>query len=428
MYTSGSTGPPKGVMITHRNIIAAISGAENFLLPYTPIPSEELYLAYLPLAHILELVVEISFFYFKVPIGYGSVKTLTDLSVRNCKGDLRELSPTMLAGVPQIWETIRKGVTAKVESAGFFARTLFDVSYSVKWWLMRNNLSFLAAPLDAIVFSKIREQVGGRLKFALSGGAAMPKSTQQFMNITTCATVVNGYGMTECSAIVSIQERRHVTNLGILGAPVTCLEARLEDIPDMGYFSTNPKPQGELWLRGPSVTKGYYKQEELTREAITPDGWLKTGDVAQWNENGTLELIDRKKNLVKLANGEYIAIEKLESSYKVSKFVQNICIHADSEKEYCVALVFPIEKQIHAIAQTLNLFPGRNVEAIDLHELCKIAAVKAAVLESLNQVGKSVGFKRAEFVGRVSLCGEEWTPVNGLLTPAMKLNRKVLFT
>ncbi|KAJ3017243.1 UNVERIFIED_CONTAM: long-chain fatty acid-CoA ligase [Siphonaria sp. JEL0065] len=427
MYTSGSTGPPKGVMILHGNLIASVAGANNFLKPMVSDARDEVYLAYLPLAHILEMVVEVTMLYLGLAMGYGSVKTLTDSSVRNCKGDIRELRPMILCGVPQVWESIRKAVIGKIDAASPLVQSMFSGAFNLKWWLMCNGMGALAGPLDAIVFNKIKDQVGGRLKYALSGGAPMPKSTQQFMNVAA-TILVNGYGMTECSAVISIQDPYMITKLGILGGPVTSLEVKLVDVPDMNYRSTNlPRPQGELWVRGPSVMKGYYKQPQQTKEALTDDGWLMTGDIAEWNEDGTLQIIDRKKNLVKLANGEYIAIEKLESTYKVSPYVQNICVHAESEQTFAVALVFPIEKEVHKLVKELNLVPADSstpVEQMDLQELCDLKPVREAVLKSLKDIAKSVGFKPAEVVGQLYLVGEEWTPQNGLLTAAMKLQRK----
>ncbi|KAI9331218.1 hypothetical protein BDR26DRAFT_824576 [Obelidium mucronatum] len=424
MYTSGTTGPPKGVMLTHGNVVATIAGASRFLDPY--LGDDEWYLSYLPLAHILEFAVEMTMLYRGVRLGYGSVKTLTDSSVRNCKGDIRELRPTVMCGVPAVWESIRKAVDSKIRAASSVSQAVFSGAFNLKWLLMRSGLEYLAGPLDAIVFNKIKDQVGGRLKFALSGGAPMPKSTQQFLNVTA-AKVINGYGMTECTAVVAVQEVTQSAILGITGAPVVSVEVKLVDVENTSYKSTNvPKPQGEIWVRGPSVMKGYYKQDQLTREALTDDGWLMTGDIAEWNDDGTLTIIDRKKNLVKLSNGEYIALEKLESNYKVSKFVQNICVHADSEQSYAIALIQPIEKEIRSVVAELDLYPNTDVEHLDLKELTDRKEVREAVLKSLKDVAKSIGLKPAEIVGQVFLSHEEWTPQNGLLTAAMKLQRKVI--
>ncbi|KAJ3396038.1 long-chain fatty acid-CoA ligase [Chytriomyces hyalinus] len=427
MYTSGSTGPPKGVMITHGNIVATVSGANNYVKPYVNAGgADESYLAFLPLAHILEFAVEMTFLYMGIQLGYGSVKTLTDASVRNCKGDIRELRPSVLAGVPAVWEGIRKAVEGKIRAASSVSRAVFQGAFNLKWMFMTYGMDFMAAPLDALVFNAIKQQVGGRLKFALSGGAPMPKSTQQFLNVTA-TKVVSGYGMTECTAVLAIQEVTQCATLGITGAPVTSVEVKLVDVENTTYKSTNlPKPQGEIWVRGPSVMKGYYKQPQLTKETITADGWLMTGDIAEMNEDGTLTIIDRKKNLVKLSNGEYIALEKLESNYKVSKFVQNICVHADSEQSYAIALIQPIDKEIRTVAEQLNLFPGTDVNSLDIGEITSRKEIRAAVLDSLKVIAKSIGLKPAEIVGQVFLTPEEWTPQNGLLTAAMKLQRKTI--
>ncbi|KAI8830790.1 hypothetical protein BJ741DRAFT_657838 [Chytriomyces cf. hyalinus JEL632] len=428
MYTSGSTGSPKGVMLTHANVVAAVAGAYELIgKPYMSLtPKEESYLAFLPLSHILEFGSEMHLLYVGVKIGYGSVKTLTDVSVRNCKGDLRELRPTFMAGVPAVWESIRKAVESKLRSASPISRGVFNAAFNLKWALMTYGLNFATAPLDAAIFHAVKEQVGGRMKCAISGGAPIPKSTQQFLNVAV-TTLVNGYGMTETTAGFMIQDPKHNTTLGIAGVPLVCSEVKLVDVENTSYKSTNlPKPQGEIWVRGPSVMKGYYKQPQLTRETMTEDGWLMTGDIAERNADGTFTIIDRKKNLVKLSNGEYIALEKLESNYKVSKFVQNICVHADSLQSYAIALIQPIEKEIRAVANDLKLYPNTDIDHIEYAELCDRVEVRAAVLESLKAVGKTVGFKGAEIVGQVYLCHDEWTPQNGMLTAAMKLQRKMI--
>ncbi|KAJ3029377.1 UNVERIFIED_CONTAM: long-chain fatty acid-CoA ligase [Siphonaria sp. JEL0065] len=427
MYTSGSTGPPKGVMLTHANVVASVSGSVTWLENYTDPINGELYLGYLPLAHILEFAAEMAHLFMGTRIGYGSVKTLTDASVRNCTGAIRELRPTLFAGVPAVWEGIRKAVNSKVEKSSPVAQAIFDAAYFLKSIVLDYSLpSFLNYPLDAIVFNKIKDQVGGRVKFSLSGGAPMPKSTQRFMNIVN-APLVSGYGMTECTAVLALQEVSDAAIVGMTGAPVTAVEVKLVDVENTNYKSTNvPKPQGEVWVRGPSVMKGYYKQEQLTRETITEEGWLMTGDIAEMNGDGTLSIIDRKKNLVKLSNGEYIALEKLESNYKVSKYVQNICVYADSEQSYAIAFIQPIEKEIRALAGSKNIHPGVDVDHLDYEALCARKDITSAVLSSLKDVAKSIGLKPAEVIGQVYLTPEEWTPQNEMLTAAMKLQRKVI--
>jgi long-chain acyl-CoA synthetase len=418
MYTSGSTGNPKGVMLTHANIVAAVAGVQHILTQH--MTTNETYLAYLPLAHILEFSVECSAIYLGISMGYGSVRTLTDASVRNCKGDLRELRPTVMAGVPAVWETIRKGVSTKLRDASPLVQNIFTWAVELKWLLIQYGLP--TRFLDSLVFSKIKDQTGGRLRLALSGGAPIPKSTQKFFNCAVC-TLVSGYGMTECCAVLAVQDPAQPGVLGMVGPPTACAEIKLVDVPDSSYKSTNvPRPQGEIWMRGPTVMKGYYKQPKTTAESLTEDGWLMTGDIGEWTSDGNLAVIDRKKNLVKLSNGEYIALEKLEAIYKTSPYVQNICVYGDSEQSFCLAIVQPVEKEIHHFVKSINLVPDSHAE--DFGALVRRPEVVRAVLESLRGVGKGAGLKPAEIVGGCFVASEEWTPINGFLTAAMKLKRK----
>ncbi len=185
MYTSGTTGQPKGVVIKHSNIIAAI-GAVNTLIGHHLMPGDT-FLAFLPLAHILEYVVELYFVFLGVCSGYGRVKTLTDHSVRNCKGDIKAFRPTVMIGVPAIWELIRKGILAQVNSSGAFRKSIFNVAMTVK----RANVPVVKTIVDTLVFSKIKQATGGRLRVAMSGGAALSRETQEFLSLAL-VTVIQG--------------------------------------------------------------------------------------------------------------------------------------------------------------------------------------------------------------------------------------------
>ena len=177
MYTSGTTGPPKGVVIKHSNLVGSV-GAVYHLLGHH-LGSDDTFLAYLPLAHILEYIVELSLFFVGMTIGYGRVKTLTDASVRNCLGDLREFKPSIMVGVPAVWETIRKGILSKVNSSGTIKKNVFQGALAVK----RANVPGLKQVVDAAVLSAVKQQTGGRLRLALSGGAALSKETQEFLSL-----------------------------------------------------------------------------------------------------------------------------------------------------------------------------------------------------------------------------------------------------
>ncbi|TFK19544.1 long-chain-fatty-acid-CoA-ligase [Coprinopsis marcescibilis] len=297
MYTSGSTGNPKGVVVTQSNLVAAV-GAIKALVGHHLSPDDS-FLAYLPLAHILEYIVELAMLFVGMPSGYGSVKTLTDASVRNCKGDILAFRPSIMIGVPAVWETIRKGILAKVHAGGAIKKAVFNGAVAAK----RRNLPVLAALADSVVLSGVRAATGGRLRLALSGGAAISRETQEFLT-TALVIVVQGYGMTETCGVAAILPPE-LMRYDSVGLPAPSIEIKLLDVADAGYFSTNEPPQGEIVLRGNSITKGYYKRPDLNEDPnVFKDGWLRTGDIGQWNPDGTLSIIDRLKNLVKLSGGE----------------------------------------------------------------------------------------------------------------------------
>lgn len=402
MYTSGSTGAPKGVILTHANLVASVGGVVELLGEF--LQATDTFLAYLPLAHILEFVVECALISVGVTMGYGSVKTLTSQSTRNCEGDLPTFKPSVMVGVPAVWETIRKSVQQKLAGAPAVARGMFSAGMTVK----RNKVPLLGGFFDAVVFKKVRAATGGRLRIALSGGAAISRETQEFLDLAL-VTLLQGYGMTESSAMCAIVTPDFHGAYGTVGVPVPSIEVKLKDVPDAGYFSTNNPPQGEVLIRGPAVTKGYFKRDETTKETIDSDGWLMTGDVGQWNADGTLSVIDRKKNLVKLSGGEYIAIERLESTYKSSGVVQNLCVHASSDAKQPMAVVFPREGDLQKLAGS-----SEGLEA-----LCQDKKVADLVRDDLNAIGKKNGFKQLEMIQVVLLVPEELP-----MTAAQKLQRK----
>ncbi|KAG6331447.1 hypothetical protein ID866_7643 [Astraeus odoratus] len=418
MYTSGTTGAPKGVVLTHSNVTAALGGVYHLLGHH--VQSDDSFLAYLPLAHILEYVVELSLFGMGVKAGYGRVKTLTDASVRNCKGDIAAFRPTLMVGVPAVWETIRKGIIAKVNASGAVKKNLFNGAYTLK----KAKVPVLGQLADDIVFKNIRAATGGRLRLALSGGAALSRETQEFLSIAL-VTVLQGYGMTESTAMCAILPPE-LMQFGSVGLPSPAVEVKLRDVPEAGYKSTNNPPQGEVCIRGPAVTKGYYKRPDLNNDEniFTKDGWLRTGDVGQWNPDGTISLIDRIKNLVKLQGGEYIALEQLESVYKSCNLVANICVYASADAKQPIAIIIPHEANLrHALESGKASSNGGVDPAASLSNLCNHKAVQELVLKECNAVGKKNGFKSMEILEAVILTSEEWTPESGLVTAAQKVQR-----
>ncbi|OAL47925.1 long-chain-fatty-acid-CoA ligase 1 [Pyrenochaeta sp. DS3sAY3a] len=413
MYTSGSTGTPKGVMIKHRNVVAAVAGVDVIVGKYLG-PGDVL-ITYLPAAHILEFVFENAVLYWGGTMGYGTIRTLSDQSVRNCAGDIRELKPTVMVGVPQVWETIKKGIITKVQAGGAVKSNMFWGAYAAKGFLLNSGLPG-SGVLDAIVFNKVKEATGGRLRICMNGGGPIAKETQRFISIAI-TPMISGYGLTETCAMGALMDPLTYTETA-LGEMPASIEMKLVDFADAGYFSTNKPPQGEIWIRGGGVVDGYLDMPEETKESFTDDGWFKTGDVGEFDSNGMIKIIDRKKNLVKTLAGEYIALEKLESVYRSAPIVANICVYAASDRMKPIAIIVPAEPALKKVAG------AEGVAGDHLEELVHDKKINAAVLKQLQQAGQKGGLAGFEIIEGVVLADEEWTPQNGLVTAAQKLNRR----
>ncbi|OQO05509.1 hypothetical protein B0A48_09278 [Cryoendolithus antarcticus] len=421
MYTSGSTGTPKGVLLTHKNVVAAIAGVDVVVGPYLG-PGDGL-LTYLPLAHILEFVFETACLWWGGTMGYGNPKTISDASMRNCRGDIAEFKPTILVGVPAVWETVKKGIMAKVSKMNPIVKNMFWGALSAKSFMM-DNASYLPLAsmgtniVDTVVFKKIQEATGGKLRICLNGGGPIAKDTQRFISMCI-APMIGGYGLTETAAMGAVMDPLSWTDTA-LGELTGAVEAKLVDFPDAGYYSTNKPPQGEIWIRGDCVAKGYLDLPEETAEAFTDDGYFKTGDIGEFDSMGNLRIIDRKKNLVKTLNGEYIALEKLESTYRSCPVVGNICVYAASDKNKPIAIVFPNENALKELAKSNGIAGNSNEELAHNEKLNEI------VIKEMQGVGRKGGLSGIELIEGVVLTAEEWTPQNGLVTSAQKLNRKGL--
>jgi long-chain acyl-CoA synthetase len=336
-------------------------------------------------------------------MGYGSPKTLSDSSVRNCKGDIREFRPTILVGVPAVWESVKKGIIAKVSQGSPLVQKVFWGALSAKAFLLSAGLPG-AGILDSIVFNKVKDATGGRLRITMNGGGPIAKDTQQFLSMAI-APMISGYGLTETACMGALMDPAE-WNTEALGGPPASIELKLVDFPDAGYYTTNSPPQGEVWIRGDSVMDGYYENEKETAEAMTSDGWFMTGDIGEFTKTGHLRIIDRKKNLVKTLNGEYIALEKLESIYRSATVVANICVFADGQQVKPVAVIVPAEPALKIVAKE-NGIEGSSVE-----ELVHDKKLQRIVLQQLQQQGKQGGLDRIEIISGVVMADEEWNPAN----------------
>jgi long-chain acyl-CoA synthetase len=360
-------------------------------------------LTYLPQAHILEFIFENLCLFWGGTMGYGNPKTLSDSSTRNCKGDIREFKPTILVGVPAVWETVKKGIMNQLNKANFVVRNMFWGAMAAKSFLLAAGLPGTAI-LDAVVFKKLKDATGGRLRLVMNGGGPIAKDTQKFISYAICP-MIGGYGLTETAAMGAINDPQ-AWNPNSLGEIPASIEMKLVDFPDAGYLTKNNPPQGEIFIRGGSVAQGYYDNDEETKKAFSEDGWFMSGDIGEFDEYGHIRIIDRKKNLVKTLNGEYIALEKLESVYRASPVVANICVHAAEDQSKPIAIIVPVEAVLQKMAKE------NGVEGQTLETLVHDEKLKSIVLKELQNAGKSGGLRGIEIIDGVVMSDEEWNPQN----------------
>lgn len=418
MYTSGSTGVPKGVLITHGNLSSGMSGQCEKILG---LGTDDVYIAYLPLAHVLELSAEISCLSKGVCIGYGSPLTLTDKSSKikkGSQGDVTALRPTLMASVPQIMDRLYKGVWEKVTEDGEFSKALFQYACDYK---TRRLVDGYSTPLlDKILFQKIRNLLGGRIRMMLSGGAPLSEKSQIFMNVCFCCPVLQGYGLTETCGAGTITEVADFST-GRVGAPLICTELRLRDWIEGNYRSTDtPCPRGEILLGGGNIVQGYYKMEEKTKEDfIEIEGvrYFCTGDIGQVEEDGCVAIIDRKKDLIKLQSGEYIALGQVETTLKMCTIVEQICVYGSSHHDFTIAFVVPSARPLKELAESMSL-EG------DIADLCKNKMIEKEIIKRITEYGIKAKLDKFSIPRKILLCPEVWMPDSGLVTDSMKFKRK----
>ncbi|XP_065602697.1 long-chain-fatty-acid--CoA ligase 5 [Cyrtonyx montezumae] len=407
-FTSGTTGNPKGAMLTHENVVANAAAFLRTIEDTVECTSSDVSISYLPLAHMFERVVQTVMYSCGAKVGFfqGDIKLLTD--------DMKTLKPTIFPVVPRllnrVYDKIQSGANTPVKKFLLnFAATMKMIE--VKQGIIRND-----SLLDKLVFKKVQETMGGKVRIMVTGAAPISPSVLKFLRAALGCQVFEAYGQTECSAGCTFSMPGDWTTDHV-GPPLACNIIKLDDVEEMNYFSSNN--EGEVCIKGPNVFKGYLKDPEKTAEAIDKDGWLHTGDVGKWLPNGTLKIIDRKKNIFKLAQGEYIAPEKIENVYIRSVAVAQVFVHGESLRSCLIGIVVPD-------AETLPEFAAKLGVKGSYEDICKNPAVKKAVLEDLVRLGKAAGLKSFEQVKDLYIHTELFSVENGLLTPTLKAKRAEL--
>uniref|UniRef100_A0A8B9Z2I4 Long-chain-fatty-acid--CoA ligase n=1 Tax=Buteo japonicus TaxID=224669 RepID=A0A8B9Z2I4_9AVES len=314
-FTSGTTGNPKGAMITHQNIVsnasAFVKTTEKTFMP----SSDDVLISFLPLAHMFERVVECVVLCHGARIGFfqGDIRLLMD--------DLKTLQPTVFPVVPRLLNRMFDKVNTSLK------RWMLDFASKRKEAELRSGIVRNNSFWDKVIFRKIQASLGGKVRLMVTGAAPVSASVLTFLRTALGCQFYEGYGQTECTAGCSLSLPGDWT-AGHVGAPMPCSIIKLVDVQEMNYLAA--KGEGEVCVKGPNVFCGYLKDPEKTAEALDKDGWLHTGDIGKWLPNGTLKIIDRKKHIFKLAQGEYIAPEKIENVYLRCEALAQVFVHGES--------------------------------------------------------------------------------------------------
>uniref|UniRef100_G3W0W9 Arachidonate--CoA ligase n=1 Tax=Sarcophilus harrisii TaxID=9305 RepID=G3W0W9_SARHA len=369
---------------------------------------DDILISFLPLAHMFERVVECVMLCHGAKIGFfqGDIRLLMD--------DLKMLQPTIFPVVPRLLNRMFDKIFGQANTT--MKRWILDFASKRKEAELRSGIIRNNSLWDKIIFHKIQASLGGKVRLMVTGAAPVSATVLTFLRAALGCQFYEGYGQTECTAGCSLTVPGDWT-AGHVGAPMPCCLIKLVDVEEMNYLAA--KGEGEICVKGSNVFKGYLKDPAKTAEALDKDGWLHTGDIGKWLPNGTLKIIDRKKHIFKLAQGEYIAPEKIENIYQRSEPVAQVFVHGESLQAFLIAIVIPDVETLSSWAKKKG-FSGSHAD------LCRNKDVKKAILDDMVRLGKEAGLKPFEQVKGITLHSELFTVENGLLTPTLKSKRPEL--
>eukprot|EP00828_Plagiopyla_frontata_P038798 TRINITY_DN5093_c0_g1_i1.p1 TRINITY_DN5093_c0_g1~~TRINITY_DN5093_c0_g1_i1.p1 ORF type:complete len:418 (-),score=72.88 TRINITY_DN5093_c0_g1_i1:51-1304(-) len=376
------------------------------------------HLSFLPYPHIFEKKFTWVLVYYGHKICYYSGDP------RNIAADIMAAKPTVLLGVPRVFTRIYDKIKERVDALGFPKKALFYKALDAKLKKLETGPYYEHSVYD-YVFSQVRELLGGRCRVMLSASAPMKKEIIQFLKMTCSLYLYDACGQTENSAASFFTSTFDITS-GHVGGCCKCQEVKLIDVPDMGYYSTdvdsegNPLPRGEILIRGDNIIEKYYRDEEKTKKAIDQDKWLHTGDIGQILNNktvqGAFQLIDRKSNIIKLSQGEFVATEKIELIYQRCQWITDIYVTGNSLYSQLVGIATPNKDKILEHAQKLQ------IQFTDYNELCENGQIIEMIRKELYDLGKKEGLFGFEQVYALKLIPNTFLD-EGLLTPSFKIRR-----
>jgi long-chain acyl-CoA synthetase len=396
IYTSGTTGNPKGVMLTHNNLVSNVLSSQTVITLY----DTDSLVSYLPLCHIFE---RMAGFYLAFSVG-GSL-TIAE-SIDTVAELMRQVRPTMMTSVPRLFERIRLRILSTVEKDKPIKQKIFRWAYSVGEAVIDGKggplVGLQHALADKLVFSKIRDRFGGRLRFFVSGGAALNPEIGRFFQVFGIK-IVEGYGLTESSPVISVHRLEDIA-LGTVGTPIPGVEVTIAE-------------DGEILARGPNIMRGYWRNEEETAKTIDSEGWLHTGDIGEFNSRGHLRITDRKKHLLVSSGGKNIAPQPIEALIAQCPFVDQVMLVGDA-REYCTALLVLDKEAAKAWAEK------NAVQPTPWEELVGNPTLRSAVEKEINKLQRDLS--KYERVRRFAIIPEPFSVENGMLTPTLKVKRKAV--
>jgi long-chain acyl-CoA synthetase len=408
LYTSGTTGRPKGVVLTHANIVSNVKASA----PLFPFSRKDRVISFLPLCHIFERMIEYFLFSQGVSIAYAE-------SAEKLAENMIEAPPTFIPVVPRVLERVHSRVMNTVRQGSRFRQRLFNWAiktggeYSARTLEKRGPspaLRLKHAVADKLVTSKVRARFGGRLRFMISGSAPLAKDLAEFF-YAVGLPVYEGYGLTETSPVISVNYPGS-TKLGTVGRVISGVEIQLGDAPPEAEIARGR----EILVRGPNVSPGYYRQEEENRQAFI-DGWFHTGDLGELDADGYLKITGRKKNLLKTSGGKYIAPEKIEALFQGHALVAQIFVLGDSRR-FVGALVVPHFERLEAYARERQIAFATREDLVCLPEIC--AWMQSEIDNACQALAPF------EKIRQIALLPREFSIECGELSPTQKIRRFVV--